>query len=104
MSEGRTVFRLLETLGLPVVYGIHTERPDTLPYLALLGDGQYQFPADDTYYYKQELYQAEYYFRKKDPEMEQRIEQLLLDNGYLYDKSEDTYLNDQGVFLIYYNF
>ena len=45
MSEN-TIFRLLETLGLPVVYGFHTERPD-LPYLNLLGDGQYQFPADD---------------------------------------------------------
>ena len=102
MSEN-TIFRLLETLGIPVVYGFHTERPE-LPYLNLLGDGQYQFPADNTYYYKHELYQLEYYFRKKDPQTEQRIEQLLLNNGYLYDKSEDIYLNDQGVFLIYYNF
>ena len=34
--------------------------------------------------------------------MEARIEALLLENGYLYDKSEDVYIEDEGVFVIYY--
>lgn len=98
-----TVFETLQTLGLPIVYGAHTERIQT-PYLLLTGGGQLQAPADDTYVWKEELYQLEYYFTDKDPDLEERIEAMLLDMGRLYDKSEDLYLNDQKVFMIYYNF
>ena len=43
-----------------------------------------------------------HYFKEKNPYLEAEIEQILLDNGYRYDKSEDIYIEDEDVFLIYY--
>lgn len=98
-----TVFELLQTLELPVVYGRHTKKVET-PYLLLTGAGQDHFEADTTYYVSKDRWTLEYYFSKKDPELEKRIETLLLDNGYRYEKSEDLYLDDQEVFFVYYDF
>lgn len=98
-----TVFELLQTLELPVVYGRHTKKVET-PYLLLTGAGQDHFEADTTYYVTKDRWTLEYYFAKKDPELEKRIETLLLDNGYRYEKSEDLYLDDQEVFFVYYDF
>lgn len=97
-----TVYEMLSTLGRPVAYGYHTGDKQ-LPYFCIMGAGQDQFEADTTYYLTKDRYQVEYYYKQKDPEFEQQIEELLLDNGYRYDKSEDVYLDDQDVFLIYYD-
>ena len=96
-----TIFNILKTLGLPVVYGKHTKKVNT-PYLLLTGAGQVVTPADDTYYFTQDQWTVEYYFTEKDPALEARIEKLLLDNGYRYEKSEDLYLDDQEVSMLYY--
>lgn len=96
-----TVYQMIATLGKPVAYGYH-DRPQTLPYFCLIGAGQDQFEADNTYYMKEDHWQVEYYFIKKDPTFEGQIETLLLNNGYKYQKSEDVYIEDEGVFVIYY--
>ena len=97
-----TVYQMLETLGRPVAYGYHTGDKQ-LPYFCIMGAGQDQFVADNTYYKTRDLWQIEYYFKKKDVTLESQIEALLLENGYLYSKSEDVYLEDQDVFVIYYD-
>lgn len=98
-----TVYNLIKTLGLPVVYGAHTDRVRP-PYLLLTEAGQDHFEADTTYYVTRDRWTLEYYFTQKDPEIEARIEKLLLDNGMRYEKSEDLYLSDQEVFYLYYDF
>ena len=97
-----TVFNMLKGLGYPVAYGYHSKGTE-LPYFCIMGAGQQHFEADNTYYVKQDNWQIEYYFRKKDPELEEDIEDLLLENGYKYEKSEDVYIDGEDVFLIYYN-
>lgn len=89
---------------LPVAYSHFTEKssPDAPPYLVYIGNGQDTFEADNTHYYTNNRYQLEYYFTEKDEQQEAEIEQVLLDNGFLYDKSEDVYIEDEGVFVIYY--
>ena len=93
-------------LGLPCVYSHFRDDegalPQAPPYLAYLGAGQDDFEADNTYHWKRNRYQIEYYFTIKDETKEAAIEQLLLDNGFLYDKSEDIYIEGEGVFVIYY--
>ena len=106
-----TIFELLTSesggLGIPVVYS-HFDNlqndPNHIepPYVAYIGNGQDNFEADNTYFWNRNRYQIEYYFTKKNEEIEAEIESLLVDNGYLYDKSEDVYIEDQGVFVIYY--
>ena len=104
-----TLFEILtnpETgLGIPCAYSHFRddEVPEAPPYLVYMGDGQDTFEADNTYYWTRNRYQIEYYFTEKNEEQEAAIEKLLLDNGYLYDKTEDVYIEDQGVFVIYYN-
>lgn len=100
-----TLFEILQQTGLPCAYSHFDEEnsPAAPPYIVYLGGGQDNFEADNNYYYQRNRYQIEYYFTKKDEDAEAQIEQLLLANGYLYDKSEDVYIEDEGVFVIYYN-
>ena len=95
------IFEVLQRTGLPVVYS-HSKKGKAPPYLAYIGSGQEQFKADDTRYHHYNTYQVEYYFTKKNEELEDKIEETLLDGGFFFEKSEDTYLEDEGVFLIYY--
>lgn len=92
---------ILEGLGIPVAYGLHKEKTP-LPYLVWLGSGQNTADADNTHYFRENTYQIELYFRLKNPTLEEQLEQILLDNGLLYEKSEDIYLEEEGVFMIYY--
>ena len=103
-----TIFEILTDdesgLGIPCAYSHFRDDdvPEAPPYLVYIGNGQDIFEADNTYYWARNRYQIEYYFTEKNEEQEAAIETLLLDNGYLYDKSEDVYIEEQGVFVIYY--
>lgn len=77
-------------------------KPIAPPYIAYLGSGQRNLDADNTHYWRENTYQVEYYFTTKDESNETAIEDALLENGYLYEKSEDIFLEEEGVFLIYY--
>ena len=104
-----TIFEILTDpyngLDLPCAYSHFRDEdvPESPPYLVYIGDGQDTFEADNSYYWSRNRYQIEYYFTKKDESIEETIENLLLENGYLYTKSEDVYIEEQGVFVIYYN-
>lgn len=91
-------------VGIPVVYSHFTEKsaPAEPPYICYIGNGQDTFNADNTYYHTVNRYQLEYYFTEKDEAEEAKIEKILLDNGFLYQKSEDVFIEDEGVFVIYY--
>lgn len=103
-----TLYQLLtdpnKGVKIPVAYSHFTEKnsPDAPPYLVYIGNGQDTFQADNTHYYRENRYQLEYYFTEKDEQEEAIIENILLDNGFLYEKSEDVYIEDEGVFVIYY--
>lgn len=103
-----TLFEILTNpqtgLGIPCAYSHFRDDdvPEAPPYLVYIGNGQDRFEADNSYYWSRNRYQIEYYFTEKDESQEAAIEKLLLDNGYLYDKSEDVYIEEQGVFVIYY--
>ena len=96
-----TIFETLQSTGLPCAYS-HFKTGQTPPYIVYIGNGQDVFEADNTHYWKQNNYQVEYYFTTKNESNEAAIEDALLENGYLYDKSEDVYIEDEGVFVIYY--
>lgn len=90
--------------GIPCAYSHFTgdDTPTAPPYIVYIGNGQDTFSADNTYYHTRNRYQIEYYFTVKDEDEEAKIEALLLSNGYQYEKSEDVYIEDEGVFVIYY--
>lgn len=96
-----TIYEVLQSTKLPCAYS-HFREKQSPPYIVYIGNGQNQFKADDTRYYHNNLYQIEYYFTQKDESNESAIEKALLDNGYLFDKSEDIFIEDEDVFVIYY--
>ncbi|MBQ6501184.1 MAG: hypothetical protein IJI87_07420 [Mogibacterium sp.] len=91
-------------VGIPVAYSHFKgdEVPESPPYMVYIGNGQNTMDADNTHYYRQNRYQLEYYFINKDEETEAQIEDILLENGYLYEKSEDIFIEDEEIFVIYY--
>ena len=97
------ILNTLKKTGLPVVYSHSRRKNIKLPYIAFIGDGQDIKAADNTYYYSRNTYQIEYYFIKKNEENETAIEQALLADGWRYTKSEDSYIEDEEVFVIYYH-
>ena len=97
-----TIFEVLESTGLPCVYSHFKKKGIKPPFLAYIGSGQLNLDADNTHYWRENTYQVEYYFTDKDESKEAEIEDALLENGYLYDKSEDIFVESEGVFLIYY--
>lgn len=96
-----SIYQTLQNTGLPCAYS-HFKKPQTLPYIVYIGNGQDTMDADNTHYWRNNRYQVEYYFTTKNESNEASIENALLTAGYLYDKSEDIYIEDQGVFVIYY--
>lgn len=96
-----TIYELLQTLDMPSAYGKFDKR-HSLPCLIYLGAGQEHFIADNKIYTKQEQYQVEYYFVKKSAEKEAEVEDAFINDGWIYEKSEDVYVEDEKVYMIYY--
>lgn len=96
-----TIQQVLTSTGLPVRYS-HFTKPQEPPFIVYLGDGQTHGTADNRYILKKNIYQVEYYFVKKDEAKEDAIETALEDNGFLFDKSSDTYISEEDMFVIYY--
>lgn len=96
-----TIYQTLQSTGLPCAYS-HFKKAQTPPYIVYIGNGQDVFEADNTHYWRENTYQVEYYFTEKNEENEAVIEEKLLENGFLYEKSGDVYIEDEGIFVIYY--
>lgn len=96
-----SIYQVLQSTGLPCAYS-HFKKKQSPPYIVYIGNGQETFQADNTHYWKQNTYQVEYYFTTKNERNEEAIETALLDNGFLYEKSEDIYIEEEEVFVIYY--
>ena len=96
-----SIYSTLQGTGLPCAYS-HFRTPQEPPYIVYIGNGQDVFDADNTHYWRRNTYQVEYYFTTKNEQNEASIEEALLEAGYLYEKSEDVFISDQNVFVIYY--
>ena len=99
-----SIYATLQGTGLPCAYSHFRGEtvPKDPPYIVYIGAGQNTFDADDTHYWRENLYQIEYYFTTKSETNEATIETALLNAGYRYEKSEDIFIEDEGVFVISY--
>lgn len=91
----------LKKTKLPCAYS-HFTKPVDPPFIVYIGNGQSTFGADNTWAYRNNQYQIEYYFTEKNEANEKAIEDVLLVDGFNYEKSEDTFIEDEGLFVIYY--
>lgn len=96
-----SIYQTLQGTGLPCAYS-HFKTKQEPPYIVYIGSGQDFMDADNTHYWKQNTYQVEYYFTTKNESNESAIENALLGAGFNYTKSEDVFIEDESVFVIYY--
>lgn len=98
------IYDTLKKTDLPCAYSHFREHtPKAPPYIVYIGSGQANQLADDTVYWRENTYQVEYYFTEKDEAKEKAVEDALLEDGYIFEKSEDVFIDDEGVFVIYYD-
>ena len=92
---------------VPTFYGRYPSdeenQPPEPPFICYMGAGQETFDADNTFYYSQNEYTAEYYFLRKNEETEAALEASLLANGYKYTKSDDIYIESEDMYYIVYD-
>ena len=55
-----TIYQVLQITGLPCAYS-HFKKPVDPPYIVYIGGGQDTMNADNTHYWRNNLYQIEYY-------------------------------------------
>lgn len=76
---------------------------DETPFLVYRGKGSTNLNAEDQVYYADYDYTIEYYFKYKNEEYERRIEARLNEVGVGWYKSGDIYIEEEGMFVIYYS-
>ena len=92
---------LLKPLGKPVGYFVNPE-PGIVPFIVYYGTGSRNFKADDVVYDKESRWNIELYVRKKDVDLEERLEDLLDSAGIVWEKGYDVYIDTEKVFMIPY--
>lgn len=97
-----TLAKLKRLYGIPSAYG-RFEKKQKLPFMIYFGAGEENLPADDTIYWKDQEYQLQYYFKEKDETKEEAIEAILLEDGFVYEKSSDVYIESEDIWVIYYD-
>lgn len=105
MNARTDIVTVLE--GIEQDYGIestysHFVDGHSLPYLAYIGTGQQKFASDNSDSWQMDTYQVEFYFKRKDPSIEKNLEEAFIAGGWHISKSDDLYLDDEGVFFISY--
>ena len=95
------IFSTLQKTGLPCSYQFFKSKVEP-PCIVYKGRGQTTLGADNTWYFRNNQYQVEYYFKEKNEANEKAIEDTLLADGYNYEKSDDVFIETEGLFVIYY--
>lgn len=101
MTE-REIFEMMKDMGYPVAYHHFKEgqSPNT-PFLVYLHPGSENFAADGIVYQRINQLDIELYTDKKDLEAEKRVEAVLKEHGFYYEKTE-TYLESEELFEVIY--
>ncbi len=101
MTHGE-VMGMVAEMGLPYAYHhfAEGESPEP-PFLVFLYPEADNFAADGVVYFKMNRLHIELYTDAKQPELEERIEAVLLRNGIFYGKSE-TWIEQEKLYEILY--
>ena len=96
------IMSMLEEAGLPVAYDHFTEgeSPDP-PFLVFLFPASDNFKADGRVYAKVQELNIELYTDRKDPPLENRVEDILDSHEIVYEKSE-TWIGSERMYEVLY--
>ena len=101
MTHGEVIGMVAE-MGLPYAYHhfAEGESPEP-PFLVFLYPEADNFAADGVVYFKMNRLHIELYADAKQPELEERIEAVLLRHGIFYGKSE-TWIEQEKLYEVLY--
>lgn len=96
------VIEMMEEIGLPFAYHHFAEgcSPDP-PFIVFLYPGSNNFSADGKAYLKIKKLNFELYTDKKEPELENMIEEQLDTRGIFWDKTEE-YIESENMYEVLY--
>lgn len=96
------VMKMMEETGLPFAYDhfAEGESPEP-PFLVFLYPKADNFAADGVAYFKASQLDMELYTDLKQPELEERIEAVLLKHGIFYGKSE-VFIESEQLYEVLY--
>lgn len=101
MKIQTTLNKIKTQTSIPAAFGAFRQKHQP-PYVIYRGAGQTNLPADDTFFHSEPDYQIEYYFKEKNEANEAAIESILLEDGWLYEKSSDAFIESESIWVIYY--
>ena len=101
MTE-QDVFCMVKSVGLPTAYHHFEEgQSPNPPFLVYLYPGTNNFSADGAVYQGINQLDIELYTNKKDLEAEKRVEAVLKEHGFFYEKNE-TYIETEKMYEVLY--
>lgn len=103
MIKHKELYQLLKTLKIPVTYDHFNDDKDIFPpFTAYREQRPDVFNADDKNLIKFNNFEIELVTDKKDIELEEAIETLLNNNEIPFDKSDETWDNDEKTYHVFY--
>lgn len=89
----------LKDNGFQVTYGQWGQgKAPKLPYLVIIETDDVSFFADDSRFYKIRAYDVEFYFERKDPNFEEKLESFFDENDIPFSKGADAYIPEERFF------
>ena len=102
MISHNDIVAMIQDMDMPWAYHhfAEGESPEA-PFLVFLYPASDNFSADGRVYVKFNELNIELYTKKKDPEAELQVEDVLDDNGLFYQKSE-TFIESENLYEVIY--
>lgn len=101
MTE-KNIYQMLKKLDLPLAYSHFEEgKAPKLPFIVYRYPYTHNSAADGKVYAKITALDIEIYTEKKDLQLEKKLEALLNEHGFFYEKTE-TYISSERMFQMIY--
>ena len=98
----KEVYQMVKSAGFPAAYHHFEEGQEPeKPYLVYLYPETNNFSADGIVYQGINELDLELYTDRKDPDAEKRVEAVLKEHGFFYEKTE-TYLESEKMYEVLY--
>lgn len=98
----KEIYDLLVTLNIPVAYDhFVSDKEVSIPFIVYREQGVDTFKADSTTYYRPKDYEIELVTEKKEVELQNELEELLINNKIPFDTTDEVWDQDER---IYHNF
>lgn len=97
------LFNLLSEIGIPVAYDHFDSNKDIIPPFLVYRDiASETFKADQEVYYRPYEFEIELVTKKKDVELQSKLEELLTKNKIPYDILDDYWDKEERIYHNYY--